>query len=102
MQGMLISKETFDNVLFVASKNEVEYEMIEGVLNENYFFFDMEDSGVTVSKKPYRFIAIVHEPVNEWEDRLAMYMTDCEKEFATFINLKKINYRSDQNEYDEN
>lgn len=83
-----IDNETLNKILELATKNNLEYAIFEGTLNDNciiYNDYTIRLKGI----KPRKYIIVQSIYLNCWSSELEMIMTDNESKVNEFIKTFK-------------
>lgn len=84
---MNINRHELNNLLEVATKQELFYHVFEGSLIDNYIIYDTDN--ITIEGVTAKYIMIKESFLNEWSSEHVLILTnDIEKveEFETLLN----------------
>lgn len=82
---MEITNKQLDELIEIANKNGVEYDLYEGTLVDSCIFYNAES--VFVEGESAKYIIVKERFLNEWSSDLVLTLTNSDEEAEEFRNI---------------
>ena len=79
-----ITSKELDKLVDLANQNNINYDYFEGVLQDNFIFYDVDD--IRINRKSSKYMVVRERHLNEWSSDLVLTMTNSLEEVDEFKN----------------
>lgn len=76
---MRLTADESKRILELASKNELEIDVFEGVTNDSYIIYN--NKVIQVDGQATKYIIMLNKPLNVWQSEHELIMTDRDSKF---------------------